>query len=136
MVLVNPHDDPLQWLLAGLLEVEMADRDGAADSNFRGAARYGMFWQSRCTSIFFQQTCCPALLLEVVGPLLRVSALYWPDKVTVRPLTPFINLQWFDDDPDLMDSLASTLAAVKAALQELQRYYSTGQEEQLQQQQH
>ncbi len=132
MVLVNPHEDPLQWLLAGLLVVQVAGQGEAADSNFQGAAHYGIFWHSRRTSSFFRQTCCPALLLEVVGPHLRVSALYWPDKVTVRPLTSLIDLQWFDDnpDPDQMARLASTLAAVKAALQELQSSFSQQQQQQ------
>ncbi len=130
MVVLNPQDSKRQWRSCAFLEVKV-DLGVAGDSSFQGTAYYGLFWKSRCTSIYFQRTCCPALLLEAVGPHLRVSALYWLDKVTVRPLTPLINLLRLDDDPDSMLRLASTLASVKATMQELYSFYSPQQQEQL-----
>ena len=52
----------------------------------QAATYYGNAWAQRYTSTPFTSTYCPALLLEVLGPNFRVSALYWLDKVCmVRP---------------------------------------------------
>lgn len=47
----------------------------------QGATYYGSAWAHRDTSPLFTSTYCPALLIEVLGPTVRVSALYWLDKV-------------------------------------------------------
>jgi hypothetical protein len=108
--------------LCVILEVKLDM--GSGDSNFQGATYYGIFWQAREKYPFLQATCCPALLLEVVGPHLRVSALYWLQSVVVRPLTPFINLLWFSDDDDQMITIARILAVITTAQQELNKVYS------------
>ncbi|PNH01116.1 hypothetical protein TSOC_013011 [Tetrabaena socialis] len=123
LILANPGEsDQLSWLLCALLEVKLGF-SSPGDSNFQGATYYGVFWEVRRQSSFFKGTCCPALLLEVVGPHLRVSALYWLDDVVVHPLTPLMNLLWLHDDEEHMISLARALAAIKSTLQALCTFY-------------
>ena len=57
----------------------------------QGATYYGNAWAHRHTSPLFTSTYCPALLIEVLGPTVRVSAVYWLDKVCMvrRPLFDF-----------------------------------------------
>jgi hypothetical protein len=121
---VKPQRDPLSWRLCVVLEAKL-DIGSKGDSNFQGATYYGIFWQARQHSPYLQRTCCPALLLEVVGPHLRVSALYWLQQVVVRPLTPLVNLLWFEDDHEHMKSVARVLAAIRTAQQELSALYSS-----------
>ncbi|GIL42556.1 hypothetical protein Vafri_518 [Volvox africanus] len=65
---------------------------GSGDSHFQGANYHLQFWLKRTNSRIFKETCCPAFLLEVVGPHVRLSALAWVDRVTLFPLTPLLNL--------------------------------------------
>ena len=114
--------DQLTWRLCVVLEAKR-EIGSKGDSNFQGASYYGIWWQARQQSPFLQRTCCPALLLEVVGPHLRVSALYWLHSVVVCPLTPLINLLWFGDNEEHMITIARTLAAVRATQQKLAALY-------------
>lgn len=50
-------------------------------SSAQGATYFGNGWAHRTSSQLFATTYCRALLLEVLGPTVRVSALYWLDKV-------------------------------------------------------
>lgn len=81
--------DTQQWALYGLLEYKL-DATSGVDSGFQGAVYYGMWWEHRKTSPFFLSTCCPALLIEVVGPMIRASALTFMGKVRryARARTP------------------------------------------------
>ncbi|KAG2436915.1 hypothetical protein HXX76_006434 [Chlamydomonas incerta] len=107
--------------LVALMEVKNVG--GSGDSSFQGACYYGLFWGTRPGSPYKQNTCCPALLLEVVGPTLRVSALYWARTVVIRPLTSMMNLLWMADNKAYMLSVAQVLAATKAAVTELAAFY-------------
>eukprot|EP00198_Chlamydomonas_reinhardtii_P003492 XP_001692828.1 predicted protein [Chlamydomonas reinhardtii] len=63
-----------------------------------------------------RHTVLPALMLELAGPHLRVSALASPRDVTVvcEPLTPYLHLFSMERcDPDHMDRLALVLRAIK-----------------------
>jgi hypothetical protein len=122
LIVAYRHVPAPKWLLCAVIELKLG-LGSKGDSSFEGAAYYGVFWEARRTSAFYHRTCCPALLLEVVGPLLRVSALYWLSNVTLRPLTPLMNLLWFSDDPDHMIALARTLAAIRATLAQLRDFY-------------
>ncbi|KAG2428346.1 hypothetical protein HXX76_010492 [Chlamydomonas incerta] len=114
-------DDVAMHRLVALMEVKNVG--GSGDSSFQGACNYGLFWGTRPGSPYKRNTCCPALLLEVVGPTLRVSALYWAKTVVIRPLTSMMNLLWMADNKAYMLSVAQVLAATKAAVTDLAAFY-------------
>eukprot|EP00198_Chlamydomonas_reinhardtii_P000694 XP_001690029.1 predicted protein [Chlamydomonas reinhardtii] len=117
----DPDEVPAMHRLAALMEVK--NDGGSGDSNFQGACYYGVFWGTRPGSPYKQNTCCPALLLEVAGPMLRVSALYWARTVVIRPLTSMMNLLWMEDNEAYMLSVAQVMAAIKAGVTELVAFY-------------
>ncbi|KAG2431123.1 hypothetical protein HXX76_009653 [Chlamydomonas incerta] len=121
-ILIRDQDEAAAMhRLVALMEVKNVG--GSGDSSFQGACYYGVFWGTRPGSPYKQSTCCPALLLEVVGPTLRVSALYWARTVVIRPLTSMMNLLWMADNEAYMLSVAQVLAATKAAVTELAAFY-------------
>ncbi|KAG2452111.1 hypothetical protein HYH02_003145 [Chlamydomonas schloesseri] len=71
-------------------------------------------------STIFCNTCCPAFLLEVVGPQARLSAVAWLDRVTIFPLTPLLNLLPAHPVTDsLLMPVARMLAAVRTGVRGL-----------------
>ncbi|KXZ54770.1 hypothetical protein GPECTOR_4g840 [Gonium pectorale] len=106
------------------------------DPAYEGAGYYGEFFSSRLGAglqpvegvslqleTVFKTTCCPALLVEVLGPHLRVSSLAWLDRITLCPLTPLLNLLWLGDDPQT-HALARALRALKEARDVLRLFYN------------
>ena len=69
---------------------------------------------------------CPALLLEVLGPHLRVSALAWMPSghVLCEPLTPLLHALPLTGQPRQLDDLVRVLAALRRALEELRAHYT------------
>jgi hypothetical protein len=69
---------------------------------------------------------CPALLLEVVGPHLRVSALAWTPSghVLCEPLTPLLHALPLTGQPRQLDDLLRALSALRRALGELHEHYT------------
>ena len=69
---------------------------------------------------------CPALLLEVLGPHLRVSALAWMPSghVLCEPLTPLLHALPLTGQPRQLDDLVRVLAALRRALEELHEHYT------------
>ncbi|PNH07961.1 hypothetical protein TSOC_005547 [Tetrabaena socialis] len=93
---------------------------GSGDSHFQGANYLLHFWRGRADSDAFRNTCCPALLLEVVGPHMRLSAMAWLDRVTIFPLTPLLNLLAAHPVTDcLLMPVARALAALRTGVREL-----------------
>ena len=94
------------------------------DGAFQAGAYYGIYWEARHHSPFFKGSCCPVLLVEILGAHMRVSALYWAGRVALQPLTPLLNLQLLVNEEDHIDTLARALDALRAALGPLQAFYS------------
>jgi hypothetical protein len=88
---------------------------------------YGLFWQApgRCDSSLFQCDACPALAIELVGPLLRVNALasLHSNRVLCEPLTAFIPVLLLRDQPLAMARLVATLWALRNAVGRLNAHY-------------
>ncbi|PNG99878.1 hypothetical protein TSOC_014332 [Tetrabaena socialis] len=104
---------------------------GSGDPAYQGAGYYSKFWLSRldqpagCERLreVFNGTCCPTLLIEVLGAHLRISSLAWLGRITLCPMTPLLNTLWLEDDPQVR-SLACSLRALKEALAVLRTFYS------------
>ena len=69
---------------------------------------------------------CPALLLEVLGPQFRVSALTWMPSghVLCEPLTPLLHMLPLTGQPRQLDDLVRALCAMRRALGELREHYT------------
>ncbi|KAG2486858.1 hypothetical protein HYH03_014541 [Edaphochlamys debaryana] len=102
------------------------------DPSLQGFGYYSKFWASRLVDTTgkysdlhnaFRRTCCPALLIEVLGPLLRVSSLAWLGRIVLYPMTPLLNMLWLEDDPQVLQ-LACALRGVKESLRCLRDCYS------------
>ncbi len=110
-----------------LLVVEHKNEMHGGDPYFQLQRTYGMFWEApgRHECALHCIDCCPALALEVVGPLLRVNALatLHANRVLCEPLTPFLPVLHLRDQPAAMARLVVTLRALRAAVQRLRRHY-------------
>ena len=72
-----------------------------------------------------QFSCCPALLLELVGPSLRVSGLAFADQVMCQPLTPAISLLTMAAlDREQMAAAAQAFVAVRCTVHAVRQSYS------------
>ncbi|PNW71056.1 hypothetical protein CHLRE_17g744697v5 [Chlamydomonas reinhardtii] len=102
---------------------------GTGDSHFQGANYHMHFWRQRAQSSIFKYTRCPAFLLEVVGPHVRLSAVAWLNRVTIFPLTPLLNLLPAHPVTDcLLMPVARMLAALRAGLRKLAQDHATAAE--------
>jgi len=87
-----------------------------------------MFWEApeRDCCALHAADACPALLLEVAGPLLRVSAAasLCANRVMSEPLTPFLHVLHVRDQPAYMARLLAALRALRATVDGLVAHYS------------
>ena len=119
----EPPDD----LRALLAVVEWKNEMSSADPYFQGQAYYGRFWtgdaQRRRTLL--RTDACPALMLEVVGPMLRVCALATlrGNRVQCEPLTPFMHFFAMPGQPEYMCRLLALAAALRRAMRALHAHY-------------
>ena len=77
-----------------LVQVMNETKSTSINPYMQGNLYYYEFWryEPRCYSNLHQFSCCPALLMELVGPSLRVSGLAFADQFMCQPLTPAISL--------------------------------------------
>ena len=110
-----------------LLIVEVKNEMGApsGDPYFQLQREYQMLWSEQERAEALPASARPALLLEVVGPCLRVSAAasLEPGRVLCEPLTPFLHFLHLRDQPRYMARLVATLRALRAAVASLRDYY-------------
>ena len=94
-----------------------------ADPYVQGSTYYLHFWRNRHDSFYHQNSCCPSLLLEVVGACLRVSALAFGARVMVQPLTPYLHIMAMQrHDPCHMEATARALLAYRIIVNLLNTY--------------
>jgi hypothetical protein len=110
-----------------LLTEHKNEMGSSGDPYFQLLRMYGLFWQApgRCNSNVFRCDACPALAIEVVGPLLRVNALasLHSNRVLCEPLTAFIPVLLLRDQPLAMARLVATLRALRTAVRRLNAHY-------------
>ena len=126
LVATGGGGSPVQ-ALALLVEVKNELGSRAGDPMAQGARTFELFWaEPSRASICRRAGACPCLLLEVVGPLLRVHALaLLPDGgVLAEPLTAALNCLPLTGQPRALDALVAVLAATRAAARELGALYS------------
>ncbi|KAG2495000.1 hypothetical protein HYH03_006933 [Edaphochlamys debaryana] len=119
LALGDVAEEPANLFL--VLEVASGMGDDSGDAHYRGANYHLHFWRHRAgSSEAFRTSCCPAFLLEVVGPHVRLSSLAWLDRVTLFPLTPLLNLLPVHPASDrLVMPVARLLAALRMGLGKL-----------------
>ncbi|KAG2436681.1 hypothetical protein HXX76_006209 [Chlamydomonas incerta] len=103
------------WLPVYIQEVKN-EIGKSGDPYFQGQRYYQCYVADPKLAAQVRHTVLPALMLELAGPHLRVSALASPRDVTVvcEPLTPYLHLFSMERcDPDHMDRLALVLRAIK-----------------------
>ena len=111
-----------------LLIVEVKNEIGpSGDPYFQLQREYQTLWDEPRlrTAVQLAASARPALLLEVVGPCLRVSAAasLAPGRVLCEPLAPFLHFLHVRDQPRYMTRLLATLRALRAAVCSLRDYY-------------
>jgi hypothetical protein len=79
----------------------------------------------RRSGALLARDCCPAFALEVVGPLMRVSALasLRGNRVLCEPLTPFLHFLCVRDQPRYCERLVVMLRALRTAMGSLTAHY-------------
>jgi len=106
-----------------MLEVK-EDFGGGGNPMMQLLAYYAKVVASQWKSAAVQQTCFPALAVEVYGNNMRIHALFTTDKVCIQPLTPMLHLSdmrgWV---PGYTEVLARTLKALVWASKDLKDFY-------------
>jgi hypothetical protein len=110
-----------------LMLTEHKNEMGGGDPYFQLQRTFQLFWEARprVSSHLHRTDCCPALALECVGPLLRVSALasLHANRVLCEPLTAFLPVLQLRDQPAAMARLVVTLRALRNAVTRLHTHY-------------
>ena len=103
-----------------ILEVENELGSTTTMKNFQGLAYYSRFCLEgrKNGDNAFLLSNCPAFLLEVQGPQIRVSAMTFLDQVTSTFLTNIVNVVHSNNE-----ELASIFKALKLGLKSLQKFY-------------
>ena len=110
-----------------LAEVKNEGKSTSSDPYFQGGVCYYKFWcqQDRSCNLYHQHTCCPALMLEVIGPALRISGLAFADRVICQPLTPMLPLlPLMGIDTEMMQMAARALVALCITARDLLHSYA------------
>jgi hypothetical protein len=101
---------------------------GGCDPHFQLLRELQLFWEApeRELCALRAGDACPALLLEVAGPLLRVSAAasLRANHVQAEPLTPFLHVLHLRDQPAYMARLLAALRALRLAVERLVAHYA------------
>lgn len=107
-------------------EVKNETSSTTSDPYYQGGVYYFKFWvpKERRQNIFHQNSCCPALMLEIVGPAMRINGMAFGQQVMCQPLTPMIPLlPMVPADMSLMQLAAKALVALRCTLPHLQAAY-------------
>jgi hypothetical protein len=112
--------------LLGVEEDKLEPATG--DPYFQGQAYYLRHWHAAERDGHASKFACylrPALLLEVMGPMLRVSALATAPggRVVCEPLTPMLHMFAVTGQPEYLDRLVATLRALRNAMRALRLHY-------------
>jgi hypothetical protein len=108
------------------VEVKNSRQSGNADPYFQCAGSYYTYWRdvrALRQEMKRQGSCCPALLLELDGPLLRISAAAVSPIVCVQPLETLMLVDVYSHCAEHTKKQARTMRAVKEAVAELVRRY-------------
>lgn len=114
-------------VLVALIEYKKDAFTGSGDPQFQMLREVQMFWEApereRCN--LHASDTCPVLLIEVAGPLMRVSAAatLLANRVQSEPLTPFLHILHVRDQPQYMGRLLATLRALRNAVSGLRAHY-------------
>ena len=109
------------------LVVVKNELSSAGDPSFQGARTVQLSLSSPARAALRSRDVCPALLVEVVGPLLRISALsaLSENRVLCEPLTPFLHCLPVTGQPRHLDALVAALRALRIGVAELASHYTS-----------
>ena len=89
------------------------------------SAAHGLPWLILLPSHALQHTACPALLLEILGPHIRVSALsWWGEKASLAPMTPLVHTLLLTHDSQHLMYLARLIDSMRLCIAELNDWYA------------
>ena len=112
-----------------LLVVEIKNEigSGGGDPWFQAARGGELYWSAPEREVLRSCSVCPTLVLEVVGPMLRVSAFAMLPNggVLLEPLTPFLNCLPVVGQARSLDALIAALRALRLAVDELRVAYTS-----------
>ena len=113
-------------VIACLVEVKN-ELSSAGDPSFQGARTVQLSLSSPAHAALRSRDVCPALLVEVLGPLLRISALsaLSENRVLCEPLTPFLHCLPVTCQPRHLDALVVALRALRLGVAELVSHYAS-----------
>ena len=115
-------------VLVAVVEYKRDAFAGCCDPHFQLLRELQMFWEApeRDCCALHAADACPALLLEVAGPLLRVSAAasLCANRVLSEPLTPFLHVLHVRDQPTYTARLLAALRALRTTVDDLVAHYS------------
>lgn len=95
--------------------------------DLQGNVHYFKFWSygsatrpARHHSIYYQRSCCPCLMLLVVGNVICIFALAFAERVLCQPLTPYLHIiDLHQHDPLQLESAARALLAMRVVIQQI-----------------
>lgn len=114
-----------------LLLCEFKNEPGVEnDPYFQLLRTYSLYWEDAADSrprAVWSADPCPCFLVEVVGPMLRVTfaASLEEGAVDAEPLTPFLHFLPVTGQPSYLHSLIAALHALRLAVAELREHYRT-----------
>ncbi len=121
------HNIPLVFV-----EVNNSRQSGNADPYFQCAAYHFNYWKDHAAlrqQLQQQGCCCPALLLELDGPLLRISAAAVHLQVCVQPISTIMLVDVYGHRAAHTRQQARSVRAIKDAVAALLLQYTSLQEQ-------
>ena len=109
-----------------LIEIKNELALGEGDPTFQSMRFTELQLEAPALKALRDSDVCPALLLEVLGPQFRLSALTWMPSghVLCEPLTPLLHMLPLTGQPQQLDDLVRALCAMRRALEELREHYT------------
>jgi hypothetical protein len=113
-------------VLLALVEYKRDAFHTSGDPHFQMLREVQQYWQAREESALYRCDSCPVLLIEVAGPLIRISgaAMLLANRVQSEPLTPYLHILHMRDQPRYMTRMLAALRALKLAVLGLRAHYA------------
>ncbi|KAH8112793.1 hypothetical protein DFH11DRAFT_1603973 [Phellopilus nigrolimitatus] len=109
-----------------LLALELKAELGSGDAILQAAGSYVKCVMDRSFADFWKKSCCPMILIAMMGPFLCVMGAIFLDRPVIEPLTDMIlYMDQPEDAGERIGTLARLLQALKNAHDRLNTYYTS-----------
>ncbi|EJU06304.1 hypothetical protein DACRYDRAFT_113030 [Dacryopinax primogenitus] len=96
---------------------------GESDAGLQAQLTMEKDWAEERMALVRMVSCCPSVLLSVVGPYIQISAMVHLDATVVEPLTDYITLQRGSDCPQSIRRICHIFACIRRLLHTLHEHY-------------